>query len=58
MADSQTRKREVTALSEAMSELNLPEAIIVMHNEEVQIPVEAGMILVVPVWRFLLNPTG
>jgi hypothetical protein len=58
MADPQTRKREVTALSEAMSELNLPEAIIVTRNEEVQIPVEAGMILVVPVWRFLLNPTG
>jgi predicted AAA+ superfamily ATPase len=58
MADPQTRKREVTALSEAMSELNLPEAVIVTRNEEVQIPVEAGMILVVPVWRFLLNPTG
>ena len=58
MADPQTRKRELTALSEAMSELNLPEAVIVTRNEEVQIPVEAGMILVVPVWRFLLNPTG
>ncbi|WP_366936992.1 hypothetical protein [Acidithiobacillus sp.] len=58
MADPQTRKREVTALSETMSELNLSEDIIVTRNEEVQIPVEAGMILVVPVWRFLLNPTG
>lgn len=58
MADPQTRKRELTALSEAMSELNLPEAVIVTRNEEVQIPIEAGMILVVPVWRFLLNPTG
>jgi hypothetical protein len=55
MADQQTRKRETTALAEAMTELKLSQGIIVTRNEEEQIQVDPGKIDVVPVWRFLLN---
>jgi len=55
MADTQTRKREITSLSEAMAEMKLKVGYIVTRNEEEQIEVESGQINVVPVWRFLLN---
>lgn len=55
MADQQTRKRETTALAEAMTELKLSHGIIVTRNEEEQIQVDSGKIDVVPAWRFLLN---
>ncbi|OGK09179.1 MAG: AAA family ATPase [Candidatus Riflebacteria bacterium GWC2_50_8] len=55
MADQHTRKRETVALAEAMTELKLPQGIIVTRNEEEQIPVDSGKIDVVPAWRFLLN---
>ncbi|MDR7927613.1 ATP-binding protein [Acidithiobacillus thiooxidans] len=55
MADPHTRKRETTALAEAMSELQQAQGIIVTRNEEEQIPVFSGKIDVVPAWRFLLN---
>lgn len=55
MADQQTRKREITALAEAMTELKLSQGIIVTRNEEKQIQVDSGKIDVVPIWRFLLN---
>jgi hypothetical protein len=55
MVDQQTRKRETTALAEAMTELKLSQGIIVTRNEEEQIQVDSGKIDVVPAWRFLLN---
>ncbi len=55
MADQQTRKREIAALAEAMTELKLSQGIIVTRNEEEQIQVDSGKIDVVPAWRFLLN---
>jgi len=55
MAEPQTRKREVTALGEAMAELGLNAGTIVTRNETEEIQVDAGKIEVVPVWRFLLN---
>ena len=55
MAEPQTRKREVTALGEAMVELGLKTGTIVTRNEEEEIKVDGGKIEVVPVWRFLLN---
>lgn len=58
MADPQTRKREVTALTEAMAELQLAEGLIVTRGDEEQIQVEAGKISVVPAWRFLLQLSG
>jgi len=55
MADPQTRKRETTALAEAMAELKLAQGAIVTRGEEEQIQVESGKIDVVPAWRFLLS---
>jgi uncharacterized protein len=55
MASQQTRKRETTALAEAMTELKMSQGIIVTRNEEEQIQVDSGKIDVVPAWRFLLN---
>lgn len=55
LADPQTRKREVTALHEAMAELDLKTGTIVTRNENESINVESGTIDVVPVWRFLLD---
>jgi predicted AAA+ superfamily ATPase len=55
IAGPETRKREVTALSEAMAEQGLPYGTIVTRNEEEEMQVDAGKIKVVPVWRFLLD---
>lgn len=54
LQDPQTQKREVAALAEAMSELGVKSGRIVTRGEEKQIAVDAGVISVVPVWRFLL----
>lgn len=50
-----TKNREITALNEAMLELNVNTAILVTRNQENIIEVQAGKIEVVPAWRFLLN---
>jgi predicted AAA+ superfamily ATPase len=55
LVDPQTRKREVTALSEAMAELQMASGTIVTRSEDGQIQTESGKIDVVPAWRFLLN---
>ncbi len=55
LAEPRTRKREITALSEAMAELSLPTATMVTRNEEEQIAVDGGTIEVVPAWRYLLG---
>jgi hypothetical protein len=55
IADPVTRKREITALSEAMTELKLTSGTIVTRNHEEEISVAAGKISVTPAWRFLLR---
>lgn len=55
LAEPQTRKRELAALTEAMAEYGLTSGTVVTRNEEDQIKVGAGKIEVVPAWRFLLN---
>ncbi len=55
LEDPKTKTREVTALTEAMTELGLSEGTIVTRNEEDSFAVEAGKIHVVPAWRFILN---
>lgn len=55
LADPQTRKREIQALNEAMAELGSNHGQIVTRYEEETIPVEAGIIEVLPAWRFLLE---
>ncbi len=55
LAAPQTRKREMTALIEAMLELNIKSGIIVTQNEEEKMETAGGTINVIPVWRFLLD---
>jgi predicted AAA+ superfamily ATPase len=55
LADPRTKKREISALEEALRELKLETGVIVTRDEEERIEVESGWIDVVPTWRFLLN---
>ena len=55
LADPRTRAREVGALDQAMAELGLRTATIVTRGEEETVSVDAGVIEVVPAWRFLLD---
>ncbi len=55
LAETQTRKREAAALSEAMTELGINTGTIVTRNEDERIDTIGGTIMVVPIWRFLLN---
>jgi predicted AAA+ superfamily ATPase len=56
MAEPRTRKREITAICEAMSEQGLNSGIVVTRNEEEEIEVGGKKVEIVPAWRFLLNP--
>jgi predicted AAA+ superfamily ATPase len=55
LAEPQTRKRETTALAEAMVEQGLETGTIVTRNESERIDTGGGTIEVVPVWRLLLG---
>ncbi len=55
IAEPKTRKREVSALSEAMAEQGLKSGTIVTRNQEDEITVDAGKIKIEPAWRFLLS---
>ena len=58
LANPQTKKREVAALSEAMSELGIKTGTIVTKMEDESIETDGGgTITVVPMWRFLLDMT-
>lgn len=53
--DTNTLKREVNAIQDAMMELKLKSGTIVTRNEEDKIETETGIINIVPAWRFLLD---
>ena len=61
LANPRTRRREVTALRDAMAELNLRSSVLVTRGElgdaggEQRITVDTGTIEVVAGWRFLLD---
>jgi uncharacterized protein len=55
LADPKTKKRELTALTDAMEELDIRRSTIVTRHEEEEIAVESGMISVVPAWKYLLD---
>lgn len=57
LAEPNTRKREIAGLAAAMAELGLPTGRIVTRDGTgvEQVAVEAGVIEVVPAWRFLLD---
>ena len=53
--DKDTYEREVRALSQAMKEIGIKCGTIVTLEEEAEISVSEGTILVIPVWKFLLR---
>jgi predicted AAA+ superfamily ATPase len=55
LADPQTKKREVSALSEAMGELGCTTGTIVTRAENERIDTDSGTITVTPAWKFLLE---
>jgi len=55
LAEPQTRRRELGALSEAMSELGLKSGTIVTKSEDEQVDTGSGTVHVVPIWRFLFD---
>lgn len=55
LAEARTRKREISALSEAISELHLDSGTIVTKNEEEDMAIDGSTIKIVPAWRFLFE---
>ncbi len=53
MTDPKTKKREISAMTEAMEELKLNSGTIVTLNKDETIPVGTGKIRVIPAWRFV-----
>ena len=55
LAEPKSRKREVAALAEGLTELGIQSGAIVTRGEEEEIEIDGGKIEVVAAWRFLLN---
>lgn len=55
LVDANTKKREVSALEEAMTESKLKTALIVTRSEDGELTSPAGKIKIMPAWRFLLQ---
>jgi len=55
LTEMKTRKREMSALIEAMEELNIKRAFIVTKNEKESIDQNGKIIEVLPAWKFLLE---
>lgn len=55
LVEEKTRKREVSALVEAMKECGLKEATIVTRNESATLETPSGMVKLVPAWSFALE---
>ncbi|MCX6266191.1 MAG: ATP-binding protein, partial [Bacteroidetes bacterium] len=55
LANPLTRQRETLSLENAMNELGLSNAMIVTREESEQLSVKNGNIIVIPVWKFLLE---
>ncbi|HPY15231.1 MAG TPA: hypothetical protein PLD55_10805, partial [bacterium] len=53
--DEKTRKREVSALFEAMGEINEKSATLVTMNESGVLELEDRTIQIVPAWEYLIN---
>ena len=58
LAEEQTRRRELKALTEGMEELELASGTIVTRNTSERVEVSSGTIDVLPVWRFLVSLDG
>ena len=51
----ETYKREIKALTAAMKEFNLKEAIVLTYDEEKTIETAEGKIQVLPLWQWMLE---
>lgn len=56
IGNDETKKREVSALVDAMAELKLNSSIIITRAEEEVLNIEGKEIKVMPAWRFALEP--
>lgn len=54
LADTLTRKREMTALVRAMDELHLTDATIITLDEDQQIEKDGKLIRIIPAWKYLI----
>lgn len=57
LSQEQTRRREIVALDQAMSETGIQSATIVTRSEEDEFLSDAGPIRIIPAWKFLLETT-
>lgn len=55
MGSPKTREREVSALREAMKRFHKEEALILTFDDELDVPVEEGIVRVRPAWKWLLE---
>jgi predicted AAA+ superfamily ATPase len=55
LSDPRTRKRELSALGDAMRELGCKTGTIVTRGEDERIVMDSGTVRAVPVWKFLLE---
>lgn len=55
LANPITRKRELSALQNAMNELAVDQAVLVTMNDSEEIRLQSGTVNVLPAWRFLLE---
>ena len=53
--DSQTKKREIEGLLEALKIYNLKEGLILTLNQEDEIITEQKKVIIVPIWKWLLK---
>lgn len=57
MESDSTRKRELSALAEGMAQFGCAEGIVVTIDEELEVSTEAGVVRVIPAWKWLLQET-
>ena len=55
LSDIETKQRELTALSAAMKELKIQQALIITYDEEEGIELKNSQISVIPAWKWLLQ---
>jgi len=55
LRDEATKTRELTALNEAMAELNLSVGIIITMHDEQEVKVASGTVKIIPAWRWLTD---
>ena len=55
LRDEATKTRELTALNEAMAEVNLSVGIIITMHDEQEVKVASGTVKIIPAWRWLTD---